>query len=191
MNLKKQSHNDVRVTTASRRNVERYLVKTTELALQVKSEVESIVNETSVTFTNRGKDPMKTFLHKIRHWHSCDKGSMSIEFLFAVPLFVAMISGATDLSRVFVDQSNYYSAARDTARIVARHAMDEASAEAYTTARIAQITSAPTVIDVAIDSTSVTVSIAAPISALAKFNFLDWLNLGTLTAEVTHTLEPT
>lgn len=116
---------------------------------------------------------------------------MSIEFLFAVPLFVAMISGATDLSRIFVDQSNYYSAARDTARIVARHAMDEASAEAYATARIAQITSAPTVTEVAIDSTSVTVSISAPISALAKFNFLDWLNLGTLTAEVTHTLEPT
>ena len=102
-----------------------------------------------------------------------------------------MISGATDLSRVFVDQSNYYSAARDTARIVARHAMDEASAESYATARIAHITSAPTVIDVVIDSTSVTVSISAPISALAKFNFLDWLNLGTLTAEVTHTLEPT
>ena len=118
---------------------------------------------------------------------------MSIEFLFAVPLFVAMISGATDLSRVFVDQSNYYSAARDTARIVARHAMDEGPAQAYATARIAQITSAQSIIDVTIDKAAgeVTVSISAPISALAKFNFLDWLNLGTLTAEVTHTLEPT
>ena len=134
---------------------------------------------------------MRVFWRQIRHWASCDKGSMSIEFLFAVPLFVAMISGATDLSRVFVDQSNYYSAARDTARIVARHAMDEASAEAYATARIAQITSATTTTDVTIDSTFVTVTISAPISALAKFNFLDWLNLGTLTAEVTHTLEPT
>ena len=134
---------------------------------------------------------MKMLLARLKTLLKSDDGNMSMEFLFAVPLFVAMISGATDLSRVFVDQSNYYSAARDTARIVARHAMDEAAAEAYAAARVAQITSAPTITDVTIDSTSVTVSISAPVSALAKFNFLDWLNLGTLTAEVTHALEPT
>ena len=134
---------------------------------------------------------MKMLLARLKTLLKSDDGNMSMEFLFAVPLFVAMISGATDLSRVFVDQSNYYSAARDTARIVARHAMDETTAEAYAAARVAQITSAPTITDVTIDSTSVTVSISAPVSALAKFNFLDWLNLGTITAEVTHALEPT
>ena len=134
---------------------------------------------------------MKMLLARLKTLLKSDDGNMSMEFVFAVPLFVAMISGATDLSRVFVDQSNYYSAARDTARIVARHAMDETTAEAYAAARVAQITSAATITDVTIDTTSVTVSISAPISAIAKFNFLDWLNLGTVTAEVTHALEPT
>ncbi len=134
---------------------------------------------------------MKMLLTRLKSLIGSECGSMSIEFVIAVPLFVAMITGATDLSRVFVDQSNYYSAARDTARVVARHAMDETTAEAYAATRIAQITSASAVTDVTIDATTVTVSISAPISALAKFNFLDWLNLGTLTAEVTHALEPT
>ena len=134
---------------------------------------------------------MRMLLARLKTLLKSDDGNMSLEFVIAVPLFVAMISGATDLSRVFVDQSNYYSAARDTARVVARHAMDEAAAEAYATARVSQITNAAAVTDVTIDTTSVTVSISAPISALAKFYFLDWLNLGTLTAEVTHALEPT
>ena len=134
---------------------------------------------------------MRKLLDRLKNLATSESGSMSMEFVIAVPLFVAMISGATDLSRVFVDQSNYYSAARDTARVVARHAMDEAAAEAYATSRVSQITSATAITNVTIDTTSVTVSISAPISALAKFNFLDWLNLGTLTAEVTHALEPT
>ena len=128
---------------------------------------------------------------KVKAFFSTERGSMSIEYVIMVPLFVAMISGAVDLSRVFVDQSNFYSAARDTARVVARHAMDEAAGEAYAAARAAQITNAATLTDVTIDTTSVTVTISAPVTALAKFQFLSFLNSVTLSASVTQALEPT
>ena len=123
---------------------------------------------------------MMSIWSRLKRFRSSDRGSMSIEYVIMVPLFVAMISGAVDLSRVFIDQSNFYSAARDTARVVARHAMDEAAAEAYATTRVAQITSAATITDVTIDSSSVTVTISAPVTALAEFEFLSFLNSATL-----------
>ena len=134
---------------------------------------------------------MKNVFFRMKAFLSMERGSMSIEYVIMVPLFVAMISGAVDLSRVFVDQSNFYSAARDTARVVARHAMDEAAGEAYAAARAAQITNAATLTDVTIDTTSVTVTISAPVTALAKFQFLSFLNSVTLSASVTQALEPT
>ena len=134
---------------------------------------------------------MTHLLTTLKRFARAETGSMSIEYVIMVPLFVAMISGAVDLSRVFVDQSNFYSAARDTARVVARHAMDEAAGEAYAAARAAQITNAATLTDVTIDTTSVTVTISAPVTALAKFQFLSFLNSVTLSASVTQALEPT
>jgi len=134
---------------------------------------------------------MKNVSSWINAFLPSERGSMSIEYVIMVPLFVAMISGAVDLSRVFIDQSNFYSAARDTARVVARHAMDEDAAEAYAAVRVAQITNATTLTDVTIDSTSVTVTISAPVTALAKFQFLSFLNSVTLSASVTQALEPT
>ena len=127
----------------------------------------------------------------LKKFRKSQDGGMAIEYVIMVPLFVAMISGAVDLSRVFVDQSNFYSTARDTARLVARHAMDETAAESYATTRMAQMTSAATVSDVTIGSNSVTLTITAPVTALAKFQFLDWLNTLNMSASVTHALEPT
>jgi Flp pilus assembly protein TadG len=133
---------------------------------------------------------MKKLLNSLRRHMTSESGNMSIEFVIAVPLFVAMITGAVDVSRVFITQANFYGAARDTARVVARHAMNEESAEAYAASRIAQITNASAAADVTISSSMVTVSITTPISELAKFNFLDALNLGTLNATVSHAREP-
>ena len=133
---------------------------------------------------------MKTLLARIERLVTSESGNMSIEFVIAVPLFVAMITGAVDVSRVFITQANFYGAARDTARVVARHAMNEERAEAYVAARIAQISGATAQTDVTISSSTVTVSITTPISELAKFNFLDSVDLGTLNATVSHALEP-
>jgi Flp pilus assembly protein TadG len=133
---------------------------------------------------------MKLFSRAIRKFRRQEEGMMAIEFVIMVPLFVAMISGVVDLSRVFVDQANYYSVARDTARIVSRHGMTDESAEDYALARVGEISYANTEIEVSSNSTNVTVTISAPIAALSKFGFLDFLNTMSLTASVTHAMEP-
>ena len=93
---------------------------------------------------------METLLARIKRLVTSESGNMSIEFVIAVPLFVAVITGAVDVSRVFITQANFYGAARDTARVVARHAMDEESAEAYAAYRVSQISGAPAETDVTV-----------------------------------------
>ena len=137
-----------------------------------------------------GGDEMKKLLAGVRRLLTSEDGNMSIEFVIAVPLFVAMITGAVDVSRLFITQANYYSAARDTARVVARSAMTEDSAEAFAASRVAQVSGTPASTNVTIDSSTVTVSISTPIADLGKFHFLDALDLGTLNATVSHALEP-
>ena len=133
---------------------------------------------------------MKLLLARIKRLVTSESGNMSIEFVIAVPLFVAMVTGAVDVSRVFITQANIYGAARDTARVVSRHAMNEETAEAYVASRVAEISGALVETNVTINASTVTVSISIPISELAKFNFLDSVNLGTLNATVSHALEP-
>ncbi len=119
-----------------------------------------------------------------------DDGNMSIEVVLMVPLFVVMMTGTMDLSRVYIDQSNAYSAVRDTARLVGRHAMSEESAEAYLLARMSEVTNAQAASNVSITGSTVVVSISAPISAIAKFGFLKSLNEAQMIASVTHPIEP-
>ncbi|RYH08113.1 TadE/TadG family type IV pilus assembly protein [Tropicimonas sp. IMCC6043] len=133
---------------------------------------------------------MKFLVDAITRFRRRQDGSMAIEFVIMVPLFVAMISGVVDLSRIYVDQANYYSVARDTARIVARHGMSDTSAETYATRRLAELTDAEAEIDVTSSKDNVTVSISAPVSVLAKFGFLDFLQGTSLSATVVHSLEP-
>ncbi|MFD0978857.1 TadE/TadG family type IV pilus assembly protein [Tropicimonas aquimaris] len=126
----------------------------------------------------------------LRHFRRREDGMMAIEFVVMVPLFVAMVSGVVDLSRVYVDQANYYSVARDTARIVSRHGMTEDSAESYAVARIAELSNAAAQVEVEKGNSDVSVTINAPISAMAKFGFLSFLQNSQLTATVVYELEP-
>lgn len=119
-----------------------------------------------------------------------DDGNMAIEFVIMLPLFVVLLAGSVDLSKVYIDQSNAYSVARDTARLVARHAVDEEAAEAYAFARASSYASGVPTTSVDIQNSRVTVTVSAPNAVLAKFGFLDSLVGTSTTATVTHTIEP-
>ena len=134
---------------------------------------------------------MKTILHKLFDRFRREDGSMAIEFVIMVPLFVAMISGVVDLSRIYVDQANYYNIARDTARIVARHGMTVDTAKEYAASRVTELSNTTPTVNVTSTTTDVTVTITAPVQVLAKFDFLDFLSGTWLSASVTHALEPT
>lgn len=133
---------------------------------------------------------MKRIFDFFRRWSDKEDGNMAIEFVIMVPIFVAMISGVVDLSRVYVDQANYYSVARDTARIVARHGMTESAAEDYADAKANMIGNADVDVSVTTTNDAVTVTVSAPLQVLAKFGFLDFLEGKSVVASVTHTLEP-
>lgn len=126
----------------------------------------------------------------IRDFRRREDGMMAIEFVVMVPLFVAMVSGVVDLSRVYVDQANYYSVARDTARIVSRHGMTADSAEDYAEARVGELSNVVADVDVQKGNSNVSVTINAPITAMAKFSFLSFLQGQSLTATVVYELEP-
>jgi Flp pilus assembly protein TadG len=115
---------------------------------------------------------------------------MSIEFVIMLPLFVVMLSGVVDLSKVYIDQSNAYSVARDTARLVARHAMDAEAAEVYARARASTFTSGTPTASVSVANSRVTVTVTAPNAVLAKFDFLKSLVGTSTTATVAHAMEP-
>ena len=133
---------------------------------------------------------MRSISKAIRKCGRRDDGTMAIEFVIMVPLFVAMVSGVVDLSRIHVDQANDYSVARDTARIVSRHGMTAESAESDAVARVGELSNVQANVDVRKSNTNVSVTIDAPISVLAKFGFLSFLQDMSLTATAVYELEP-
>jgi len=94
-----------------------------------------------------------------------------------------------DVSLLFMTQSNYWSVSRDTARLVARHAMTEAAAESYAQTRATFAGNVPTT-DVTINGATVTVTISNPASEIAPFNALGLSGDRVIDASVTQTLEP-
>lgn len=117
-------------------------------------------------------------------------GSVTIEFVLWVPLFVFFLLLVVDASVVFMTQSNYWSVSRDTARLVARHALTADAASTYAASNALRSNVTPDV-DVEISSSTVTVTIAAPASRIAPFGMLDFVIGSTVNASITQTLEPT
>jgi Flp pilus assembly protein TadG len=126
---------------------------------------------------------------RLRRFFSRSQGGMTIEFIMWVPVLVGVISLTVQTSMIFTTQSNYWSVARDTARIVARHAMTETVAETYAISQASTNMVTPTV-DVTIGNSSVTVLISAPASSVTPFSGIGILSGVTIGATVTQALEP-
>ncbi|MGR3661089.1 MAG: TadE/TadG family type IV pilus assembly protein [Paracoccaceae bacterium] len=117
------------------------------------------------------------------------KGSVTIEFVMWLPVLFFMLLLVVDASVLFMTQSNYWSVSRDTARLVARHAMTEDAAEDYAANNAIWRSVTPTV-TVSIVGAAVTVSMAAPSSSIAPFSILGFAGGSTINASITQTLEP-
>ena len=131
------------------------------------------------------------------HFSSCMKrfrkdseGSVTVEFVMWVPVFALILLLVVDASVVFMTQSNYWSVSRDTARLVARHAMTADAAETYAVNNALWRNVSPTVA-VNIDNATVTVTVGAPSSRIAPFGVLGFAVGSMVSASITQTLEPT
>lgn len=134
--------------------------------------------------------PKKLFLRiKDKSFRGDDRGGVTIEFVLWAPVFAALIAGATDISLAFMNQSNFWNIARDTARAVSRHAMSADEAKAYAEANSKFGNATPTA-TVTLTATEVTVKISAPATTVDAFGIFGIFEGTTIKAEVTHRLEP-
>lgn len=126
---------------------------------------------------------------RIRTFSSDTEGNSTMEFALWLPFMAMLLILTVDASLLFMTQSNYWSVSRDTARLVARHAMDENAAEAYAVAR-ARTSGVTPLADVTINGATVTVQISAPARSIAAFNALGLTTSLQIDSSVTQSMEP-
>ena len=134
--------------------------------------------------------PIKLFLRaKNKSFRDDERGGITVEFVLWAPVFAALIAGATDITLAFMNQSNFWNVARDTARIVSRYAMTVDEAKSYAEENAVFANAAPTAV-VTVDATEVIVTITAPASTIDAFGIFGIFKDTTIKAEVRHRLEP-
>jgi Flp pilus assembly protein TadG len=125
----------------------------------------------------------------LRSFRRDERGNTTIEFVLWFPLLVFLLLFATDVTMAFMRQSHAWQVSRETARIVSRHGMDEATAEAFAREKGTMGASIPTV-DVSFAGTDVVVVMSLPTATLTPFNTLGLVLGNQVTTRVTHAMEP-
>jgi Flp pilus assembly protein TadG len=125
----------------------------------------------------------------LRSFRRDERGTATIEFVLWVPLLVALLLFATDVTLAFMRQSHIWQVSRETARIVSRHGMDEAAAETFALEKGTMGASVPEV-DVSFEGMDVIVVMSLPTATLTPFNTLRLVLGDRVTTRVTHAMEP-
>ena len=127
----------------------------------------------------------------LRSFRDSSSGSVTVEFVLWVPVFLGLLLLSVDTSLIFMHQSNFWNVSRDTARIVSRHGLDAIAGAAYARSHVRYDSYTPDV-SVQIDqlSASVIVTISGQAKELAPFGILGFVLGDTVTARVTQALEP-
>lgn len=133
----------------------------------------------------------KAFTRRCSGFLKQDAGSITVEFSLWVPLLLAVMFLGINASLLFSAQSNFWNISRDTARVVSRHAMTEAEAEAY--ARdLARVRDYEPEVQVSVDDQRglVTVTITAEMRSIVPFDITSFALGETMSVQVTQSLEP-
>lgn len=125
----------------------------------------------------------------LRSFKRDEEGNTTIEFVLWFPLLVFLLLFATDVTMAFMRQSHVWQVSRETARIVSRHGMDEAAAEAFARDKGRMGASIPDV-DVSFEGSDVVVVMSLPTATLTPFNTLGLVIGNQVTTRVTHAMEP-
>ncbi len=125
----------------------------------------------------------------MRVYRKKDDGTVSVEFVLWMPLFLVILALAIDASLLFMSQSNYWSVSRDTARLVARHAMDGDTAKSYAEMRAGSFFGQPQA-TVEYGTSTVTVTLSAPAQSIMIFDGMGFAKDLNINARITQALEP-
>ncbi len=121
-----------------------------------------------------------------------DSGSVTVEFVLWVPIFLVILGIMVDVSMMFLTQSNLWQVARDTARQISiRQLTTVTAAKNYAETAGTFSGNRPTA-TIAINNATqtVTVQLAVPIRDVGVFGVLNIGGNNDLVASVTSRLEP-
>jgi len=131
----------------------------------------------------------RTLKRMIHAYNKDTEGTVSIEFVLWLPVFLLFILVTADLSLVFTRQSNQWSISHETARILSRHGMTAADAQDYVENQ-ARFSGYTPKVEIEVTDSDVTVIIIAKAQKMAPFGTLGFALGNTITTKVKQTLEP-
>lgn len=118
-----------------------------------------------------------------------EDGGLSVEFALWMPLLVGVLLFGAQVSALFAAQASYGSLARDTARLIARHALSVEAAPDYAAAHHAGLGAAPlTEVEMLGDRVAVTVSQSA--SEIIRIDPTGMADKLRIASRVVYTMEP-
>ena len=118
-----------------------------------------------------------------------DSGSVTIEFVLWLPLALFLVMMAVDTTFAFLGMTNMWQVSRETARVMSRYGMDDATAEATAASAGTFLGYTPSV-SVSYSSGDVLVAMSMPAGALTPFGMLGFTGSQNITTIVSHTMEP-
>lgn len=125
----------------------------------------------------------------LKAFRRSDRGAVSVDFVLWVPVLFGIVLIATDATLAFMRQSHMWQVSRETARIVSRYGMDEATAEAYVK-QVTRIGDKFGDVDVAFTPGEVSVTLSMETRYMLPFNSFGFAIGDKFTTHVTHTMEP-
>lgn len=130
----------------------------------------------------RVRDRMRSFARR-------EEGVATIEFVLWIPLVMLLLLLTTQVALLFMTEARYGDVARDTARLIARHALDADEAEEYVQTLFGGADLAPAVA-VAVSGGRVEVVLSKPAGEIAAMNPLGLADGFEIGAGVIHQMEP-
>ena len=131
-------------------------------------------------------DCLRRVPRALRAFGKRSDGTVTVEFVLWLPVFLSVIMLSTDASMMFLRQSNFWNVSRETARIVSRHGLDSVAAEKFAANNAAFGNYTPKV-SVKVDelASTVTVTITGRAEKMAPFGVISFALGDTVSAQVT------
>lgn len=136
---------------------------------------------------------LRRFLRSYGRFTRCETGGASVEFALWMPFILVFKLFVADVSFVLMRQASLLDVSRETARVVARHALDQTAAVQYAVKRAGQgVQNSQVLVEIDTEAAQVTVTILVEIYDLAPMGVLEsmWINSDPITIQTVHRLEP-
>lgn len=132
---------------------------------------------------------LRSAKRRLRLFSRDSEGSAGMEFVLWTPTFMFIMMLAIDASVLFMNQSNYWRVTRDTARLVARHAITLDEAKDYAESMVAGSNANPTA-TVTSDGQIIMVNLTSSATDLTPFTLFDFVWSFNVEATTFQSVEP-